>query len=121
MHIADAETVVRTILNTRQIPYREDGQASLNAALARPLQRPYGQLQFKTPLEQAGALMESINIRHPLIDGNKRTAWALPVFFLESRSYEIEVDQDTAAEFVLESITTTYDAHAIALWLADRI
>jgi hypothetical protein len=43
------------------------------------------------------------------------------VFFLESRSYEIEVDQDTAAEFVLESITNKYDAHAIALWLADRI
>lgn len=121
MHIADAETVICEILRSSSVPYRDGGQASLNAALARPMSAPYGVLQYKTPLLQAAALLDSINSRHPLYDGNKRTAWSLSLYFLTSRGYVIEEDQKIAATFVKDSIKHNFSLNQIALWFADRV
>ena len=57
---------------------------------------PYPQLAMK-----AAALMESVARFHPLIDGNKRTAWTLMVLMLWIKGYRHDVSTDAAFNLVV--------------------
>ena len=52
-------------------------QGLLEAALARPRSGYYSSLS-----QQAAALMQSLAMNHPFVDGNKRVAFALTAVFL---------------------------------------
>lgn len=62
---------------------REPG--ALEAAIIRP-QMGY----YETVLEQAAALLESLAMNHPFIDGNKRVAFAVADTFLRLNGYRID-------------------------------
>ncbi|WHP61130.1 Fic family protein [Arthrobacter sp. KFRI-F3372] len=51
------------------------------AALARPATTVMGADAYSELAVKAAALLESVARFHPLIDGNKRTAWTLMVLF----------------------------------------
>ena len=55
---------------------------ALEAALYRP-QTGY----YKDTIEQAAALMESLAINHPFVDGNKRIAFAATDVQVESKAF----------------------------------
>jgi death-on-curing protein len=57
---------------------------ALEAALYRP-QTGY----YKDTIEQAAALMESLAINHPFVDGNKRIAFAAMDVFLRINGYKL--------------------------------
>lgn len=57
---------------------------ALEAALYRP-QTGY----YKDTIEQAAALMESLAINHPFVDGNKRIAFAAADVFLRINGYKL--------------------------------
>ena len=57
---------------------------ALEAALYRP-QTGY----YKDAVEQAAALMESLAINHPFVDGNKRIAFAAMDVFLRINGYKL--------------------------------
>ena len=57
---------------------------ALEAALYRP-QTGY----HKDTIEQAAALMESLAINHPFVDGNKRIAFAAMDVFLRINGYKL--------------------------------
>lgn len=57
---------------------------TLEAALYRP-QTGY----YKDTIEQAAALMESLAMNHPFVDGNKRIAFASMDVFLRMNGYKI--------------------------------
>ena len=57
---------------------------ALEAALYRP-QTGY----YKDTIEQAAALMESLAINHPFVDGNKRIAFAATDVFLRINGYRL--------------------------------
>jgi death-on-curing protein len=50
---------------------------------------------------KAAALLESLARNHPLIDGNKCTAWTLMVLVLWINGYRHEMPTDTAFDLVL--------------------
>lgn len=52
-------------------------RSSLDSALQRPFQTFDGEFVYKSILEKAAALIESILINHPFVDGNKRTGYVL--------------------------------------------
>lgn len=54
----------------------------LASALARPATTVMGAEAYPGLAEKAAALLESVARFHPLIDGNKRTAWTLMVLLL---------------------------------------
>ena len=56
----------------------------LEAALFRPQTGYYSDI-----IEEAAALLESLAVNHPFIDGNKRVAFAVTDVFLRINSYEI--------------------------------
>ena len=57
---------------------------ALEAALYRP-QTGY----YKDTIEQAAALMESLAINHPFVDGNKRLAFAATDVFLRINGFKL--------------------------------
>ena len=54
----------------------------LESALARPKTSIFGEDAYPTLSLKAAALMDSVIRNHPMIDGNKSTAWLLMVSFL---------------------------------------
>lgn len=61
----------------------------LESAIARPYQTFGGDDLYQTVYEKAAAMMESIIINHPFVDGNKRTGF-LAMFATIKRKYKID-------------------------------
>jgi death-on-curing protein len=77
----------------------------LEAALNRPKATFEGKELYPRPIDKAAALLESILINHPFIDGNKRVGYVLMRLFLLNNNLDIEASEDWKYNFVI-SITT---------------
>ena len=71
--------------------------AALESALARPQIGHYKNLE-----EESVALMESLAINHPFIDGNKRVSFFITDVFLRLNGYYIDCDSQSAHNFFME-------------------
>ena len=63
------------------------GLGAIEAALFRPQSGYYNDI-----IEEAAALMESLLINHPFVDGNKRTAFSVCHVFLDINGYILHAD-----------------------------
>lgn len=84
---------------------RDAGQ--LEAALFRPRSGYYADL-----VEEAAALWESLSHNHPFVDGNKRTAFASMLIFLELNDWQITAPPRAVLDFLIplyESNTFGFD------------
>ena len=68
----------------------------LESALYRP-QTGY----YEDVIQMAAALMESLFINHPFVDGNKRTAFFLTDIFLRMNGWKIKVDAKEGHRFII--------------------
>lgn len=73
----------------------------LESALARPHQTFDKKELYKSPIEQAAALIESIITNHPFIDGNKRFGYVAMRLLLLEASLDISATENEKYEFVL--------------------
>lgn len=73
----------------------------LASALARPATTVMGVEAYPQLAAKAAALLESVARFHPLIDGNKRTAWTLMVLMLWINGYCHDFTTDTAFDLVV--------------------
>lgn len=62
---------------------------ALMSAISRPFQTFDGRELYESAIQKAAALVESILINHPFIDGNKRTGYVLLQMFLINQGVEI--------------------------------
>jgi death on curing protein len=92
----------------------------LRSAAARPMLVLFGEEMFPTLLDKAAALLHSLAAHHLFYDGNKRTATAATVRFLEANGVRPAWDADTMYAFVLDVAQNKYDVPEIAAWLADH-
>ena len=90
----------------------------LQSSLSRPNTTLYGADAYPSLDLKAAALMHSIVTSHPLIDGNKRTAWALMITFVLLNGFEVVAETDDAFDFVLGVATDARDLDSIASWIA---
>jgi death-on-curing protein len=72
---------------------------ALQAAAARPLATSAGADLYPNPFAKAAALMESIIMDHPFIDGNKRTAITSAAILLRQYRYTISASEDELYRF----------------------
>ena len=72
---------------------------ALESALYRPQSSYYDRLS-----QQAAALMQSLAMNHPFVDGNKRVAFALTAVFLRMNGYVLVVSADDAEHFLIERL-----------------
>ncbi|MBU3863769.1 type II toxin-antitoxin system death-on-curing family toxin [Streptomyces sp. 4503] len=74
----------------------------LSSAVHRPQSQMFGIEAYTDHFEKAAALLQSLAVNHPLVDGNKRMAWMCTVVFLDLNGTEmLDVDQDEAYKLVV--------------------
>jgi death-on-curing protein len=70
----------------------------LESAAHRPMAEMFGEEAYPDLFDKAAALLQSLAINRPLLDGNKRTAWLSCVTFLALNGVELRPDIDSAEE-----------------------
>jgi len=81
----------------------------LASALARPATTVMGAEAYPELAVKAAALLESVARFHPLIDGNKRTAWTLMVLLLWINGYGHGFTTDEGFDLVVGVAAGTVD------------
>lgn len=74
----------------------------LHSAIERPKATFGGEDLYPTVFEKAAALLHSLILNHPFIDGNKRTAYVSTARFLQINGYELKTDKDSLIKYLLE-------------------
>ena len=90
---------------------------ALESALARPFQKFDNVLLYSDPIHQAAALIESIIVNHPFVDGNKRTGYVLMRLFLLENNFDIRASQEEKYEFVITIASGNKSLIEIVGWL----
>ena len=89
----------------------------LQSALVRPRSGYYATLSL-----QAAAMLESIVLHHPFVDGNKRVSFAIAAIFLRMNGYHLSVSPNAAESFIVTKvIVDKADLRSIAAWLEELL
>jgi len=115
--IKEVELLHRILIDKFGGSYGIRDNAALESAITRPFQTFDGKELYPSVLEKAAALIESILINHPFIDGNKRTGYTLLRLFLISKEMDIIASQDNKYEFVIDIAAGTLNYEGIGSWL----
>jgi death on curing protein len=91
---------------------------SLQSAITRPFQTFDGLDLYATPFEKTAALLESILINHPFVDGNKRTGYTLYRLLLIQNGYDINASEDKKYEFIVGIASGNIKYESIVVWTA---
>jgi death-on-curing protein len=86
----------------------------LDSALARPKTTLFGEFAYPTIELMAAAMHQSLIKNHPLVDGNKRTAWLLLTTFLLINGQTIVMTADEGIDFTLGVAEGRYDLEQAA-------
>lgn len=96
-------------------------QSLLEAALYRPLQTFDRKELYPTPIEKAAAILESIVVNHPFVDGNKRTGYVLMRMILLEAGLDINASQEEKYDLVIGVAKGDLDHLRIAQWISEKI
>lgn len=97
---------------------RDEG--ALRSSLARPRATFGGQPLYPSLLEKAAALLESLCLNHPFVDGNKRVAYSAAGLLLELQGWRLNADADDAVAFMLEVAGGKRGKEEIRIWLEQH-
>jgi len=89
----------------------------LESALFRPQSTFGGEDLYETIFDKAAVLLHSLLMNHAFVDGNKRTAMASCLVFLEMNSYTLFVSQDEVVDAALSVENKKWDVEKITSWL----
>lgn len=81
----------------------------LESAVHRPSAAMYGQEAYPDVFGKAAALLQSLAVNHPFVDGNKRTAWTCSMVFLALNDVQLRPDIDAAERLVIAVATGAVD------------
>lgn len=89
----------------------------LESALARPRSGYYRSIS-----EQAAALMQSLAVNYPFVDGNKRVAFALTAVFLKINGLHLFVEATEGVHFIEVTLITERAAlSTITAWIEAHV
>jgi len=93
----------------------------LDSALVRAQTRLYGQDAYPTLSLKAAAIVHSVINNHPMVGGNKRSAWVILNFFLVKNNRALSATQDEAYSFIMSITEKRIELEEIAAWLEDHM
>jgi death-on-curing protein len=93
----------------------------LEACLARPYQTFAGEDLYPTPAGKAAAMLESIIIRHPWMDGNKRTGYVLMELVLDEAGLTLNASEDDKYAMTIRVAEGKSSVEEIQAWIEARI
>ncbi|WP_151523959.1 type II toxin-antitoxin system death-on-curing family toxin [Serinicoccus kebangsaanensis] len=73
----------------------------LDSAAHRPSATVFGREAYPGVDAKAGALLESVVVHHPLVDGNKRLGWLAVVVFYGLNGTDLQAPDDDAYDLVV--------------------
>ncbi len=95
-------------------------QGLMESAIARPYQTFGGEDLYPTFFEKAAAIVESIIINHPFVDGNKRTGFLAMLAVLEAGNLKITATNDELYNFTIKISTGEIKFEEIVTWLKNN-
>ena len=95
--------------------------ALLESALSRPFQTFDLEDLHPTTINKAAALIESILINHPFIDGNKRIGYVLMRLLIMNYGFDILATEDEKYDFSIKIDRGEYRYSEITDWLTRNI
>jgi death-on-curing protein len=93
---------------------------SLDSAVARPQMTFGGEDLYPDVPAKAAALMHSLVMNHPFIDGNKRVGAMAMELFLLVNSFDLEAGDEEMEEVTMAVARGEVAAEALAIWLRQR-
>lgn len=93
----------------------------LQSALARPFGSFGGQLFYETAEERAGAILESILLNHPFVDGNKRTGYILMRLVLNMDGLDLNRPKNDRYDFVIQVASGNLSFEEIVAWIRNAV
>jgi len=96
-------------------------RGALESAAARPSMTFGGEDLYPDPAAKAGALMHSLVMNHPYVDGNKRVGAHAVVLFLLVNGQRLDVTPKALEEVTMTGARGEIDAEALAIWFRQRI
>jgi death on curing protein len=90
----------------------------LAAAAGRPQMTVFGDDAYPAFQDKAAALLHSLVRNHPLVDGNKRLAWAATRVFCLLNGRDLVYTVDEAERFMVAAAEGTLDVPDMATWIS---
>jgi death-on-curing protein len=94
---------------------------ALESAVARPAMTFGGDDLYGDLAAKAAALMHSLVLNHPFVDGNKRVGIAAAELFLEGNASTLEESDDELERVTLAVAEGKVAAEALAIWFRQRL
>ena len=119
---------LRDVLNIHNILIDKFGgskgvrdQGLLESAINRPFASFDNQDLYPTPSDKAAAILESILINHPFVDGNKRIAYVLMRLILLDNGLDLVANQEDKYKMVISASTGDIRFDDIKKWIVTRL
>jgi death-on-curing protein len=93
---------------------------ALEAAAARPQMTFGGEDLYPDLTDKAAALMHSLVMNHPFVDGNKRVGAHAGILFLLANGVEPDFSPAELTDIILAVARGEVSAEALAIWLRQR-
>jgi death on curing protein len=114
------EQVIRINARVQQGEALVHDRNMLESAVARPMTSAFGEDAYPTIIDKAAALLHSLVLNHPFVDGNKRTATLATIAFLYLNNIRVKWDEKQALEFIVETAEGKHNVSVIAQWLTEN-
>lgn len=93
----------------------------LESAMARPYQTFDGQELYPNPEDKAAALVESMVINHPFLDGNKRIGYVMMRMILLDNAFDVTATTEEKYELIIEISKGLMKFEQIRDWIKLRL
>jgi death-on-curing protein len=96
-------------------------RGGLEAAASRPAMTFGGEDLYADVPAKAAALMHSLALNHPLVDGNKRVAAHAAVLFALINGFSCLATSDELVSVTLDAARGEMEVEALAIWFRQRL
>lgn len=96
-------------------------RGGLESAVARPAMTFDGDDLYPDLAAKAAALMHSLVLNHPFVDGNKRTGAAAAELFLRVNGAGLDASDQELEAVTLATASGDVQPEALAIWFRQRV
>ncbi len=96
-------------------------QNGLESALIRPFDGFDEQDYYPTIEEKSAAILQSVLLNHPFVDGNKRTGFYLMLAVLDIGGKTLEVEDEARYDFVIQVASGNLSFEEIVTWIRNAV